>query len=138
MPSTVAPTAPTAAPTAPGASGGCVMQTDCSVSAWCSDPTYASWCANHDASTCPEPQCVVADGASPTVAPVPTAAPTAPTAAPTTPTVAPTAAPTAPTASPAGGAADCGSCSTCLASNGVCYDQPQSWCGTFSFTWCGA
>jgi len=63
---------------------------------------------------------------TPTPAPPPTPPPP-PTPAPVTP---------APTPAPV---VDCGSCTQCLASNGVCYAQAESWCRLYpQFTWCGS
>lgn len=42
-------------------SGDCVRQEDCSISAWCKDPTYIDWCplqAQSDSSWCPSPHCI--------------------------------------------------------------------------------
>merc|ERR1719422_2198918 len=63
-------------------------------------------------------------------APTPTPAP------PTPPAPTPTPVTPAPTPPPA---VDCGSCTQCLANNGVCYTQPESWCNLYpTFTWCGS
>lgn len=88
---------------------------------------------------------------TPSTTPAPTPAPTtesttlaptpAPTAAPTpSPTTAePTAAPTTSAPAPATPALECGECTACLANNGVCYPETQTFCNLYpQYTWCGA
>merc|ERR1719155_447924 len=88
-------------------------------------------------------------GSSDTVAPAPTPVPTEselepqpePEPEPTpAPTPAATPAPTTAASSTAGPApTECGSCSGCLASNGVCYPESKAFCDLYpQYTWCAA
>merc|ERR1712039_581293 len=44
----------------------------------------------------------------------------------------------APTPTPTTPASECGSCTACLANNGVCYSQTQAFCDLYPlYTWCG-
>merc|ERR1719245_1160317 len=52
-PTPTPPPTPTPTPTPP--SGGCVQETDCSVSAWCRQPLQ-DWC-RQNAAACPRPYC---------------------------------------------------------------------------------
>merc|ERR1712216_872140 len=84
-------------------------------------------------------------GSSDTVAPAPTPVPTESELEPQPepepePTPAPTPAPTTAASSTAGPApTECGSCSGCLASNGVCYPESKAFCDLYpQYTWCAA
>merc|ERR1711972_1041200 len=67
---------------------------------------------------------------STTVAPEPTAAPSTAASSTAAPVPAPAPAP-APT--------ECGSCSGCLANNGVCYPESKAFCDLYpQYAWCGA
>merc|ERR1712072_102216 len=80
-------------------------------------------CAASGSTVAPSPSSTPSSASqSMTVAPEPTAAPT--TAASSTAAPAPT---------------ECGSCSGCLASNGVCYPESKAYCDLYpQYTWCAA
>lgn len=72
---------------------------------------------------------------STTLVPAPTPAPTPAALSSSTPqpstSAAPTPAPTAP-------GLECGSCTACMADNGVCYSTAQAWCNLYpQYQWCG-
>merc|ERR1712083_1007094 len=81
---------------------------------------------------------VSASAPSTTLAPTP--APTTssiPSASSVTTTPKPTPAPT-PALTPATPALECGSCTACLANNGVCYPETKGFCDLYpQYTWCG-
>lgn len=75
---------------------------------------------------------------APTPAPTTSSIPSA-SSVTTTPTLAPapTPAPT-PALTPAIPAPECGSCTACLANNGVCYPETKGFCDLYpQYTWCG-
>jgi len=98
------PTPPAPTPTPPTPSGSsCMQNKNCDGNPWCTDPVFATWCAQHSAAQCPSPQCTTKGSApappAPTPMPTPmptlmptTAMPTAPSPMPTT--IAPAPAPT--------------------------------------------
>jgi len=79
-------------------------------------------------------------GSSP--APPASTSESAPSSAPTTAasTSAPPSSTTAVPAAPSSGCVDFAGaqCGGCLATNGVCWDKDQAWCGTYNFMWCEA
>lgn len=135
-------TSPTTMPTAglapsstaaPSASGSvCVRNTDCTENSWCNQATYDAWCADHSLSECPAPQCRAGSSSgtsSSTLAPTPQ--PTSDHTPEPQPTPEPEPEPEA-TTNP------CSSCSGCLATNNVCYDELKSWCDNWAaYIWCG-
>lgn len=129
-------TAPTPAPSAPAPTPSAPTPMPSGGGSCTAVPGNSHGCTNGNCAQCADgyewwpcnvmPACCDCSGAPTPASPTP-----APSMSPPPPTAAPSPSPPSPS--------NCGTCTACLASNSVCYEQSAQWCGQWpDNTWCGA